>query len=49
MDFMRTPYYFKDPKAGMHIMTQFVRDVRRMMNEVGHKKKKKLLLLLIPV
>ena len=45
MDFMRTPYYLDNPKEQMNLMTQFVRDVRRMMIEVGREKKRKILLL----
>ena len=35
MDFAVYPPFFAEPDAGAGIMTQFVRDVRAMLNEVG--------------
>ncbi len=45
LDFMRWPYYFRNPKAEMGLMTQLVRDVRTMMLEVGREKGRQLVLL----
>ena len=45
LDLMRTPLYFRKPKQQMHLMTQLVRDVRSMMNDVGRERNKPLVLL----
>lgn len=34
-DFLSRPVYFADPDTGRPVMTQFIRDIRRMLNEVG--------------
>ena len=45
MDFMRWPHYFRKPAKDMGLMTRFVRDVRRMMDEVGRERNKRLVLM----
>ena len=47
LDFLSHPYYFKggEEAAGMPLMTEFVRQVRSRMNQIGEQKGKKLTLL----
>lgn len=47
LDFMRVPHFFQGPKAESHFMTEFVRDVRRMMDEIGGSREKHLDLMVI--
>ena len=41
-DFVSNPIYFAEPEKGRPVMTQFVRDIRNMLDEVGIKQNRKI-------
>lgn len=41
-DFVSNPIYFADPEKGRPIMTQFIRDIRKMLDEEGAKQNRRL-------
>jgi hypothetical protein len=45
LDFLQ-PVYFADPEKGRPIMTQFIRDVRQMLDEVGAAQNRKINLMI---